>query len=114
MSGKPYLKIIKTKIPRELDRRIVLTDEIRERIKDLRKFEMSEQSIADDCGISRRTVRNALHPDEYEKLKQQSAKLKREGRYKPSKEKKAAEMKEYRHNKKRVLNYKKQKAGRRK
>ncbi len=108
----PYNKMLKTPIPRDLDRRIVVTEEVRARIRDLSHFGLSEFTIASDLGISRTSVRNVLRPQEYEERKRQSRELKKDGRYKPTKEKKREIIKEYRHNKKQVLNYKKQKGGR--
>lgn len=102
-SMSPYNKMLATKIPRHLDRRVKITDEIKQRVKDLANFDLNRKEIANECGISVSSVRYILFPNFYEYVKNASKNLKKTGRYKPTSEEKAQEIRNYRHYKKLVL-----------
>lgn len=78
------------------DRRIKLTDVQRDEIKQLRKLGLSYRIIAERYGVSKSLVILVLNPDIAERKRIASMERHREGRYKPTKEKWAATMREHR------------------
>ncbi len=92
----PY-KSEKIKLSKSQDRRIKLSDEQREEIK--KKFEYgtySQRALAEEYGVSRRLISFILFPEKAELAAQQLKERKADGRYKPSKEKWAATVREHR------------------
>lgn len=86
------------------DRRIKLTDtqrcEIRERYK---AGNVSTYTLANEYGVSRRTIDFVLHPDRYERCREQFKERRKDGRYKPSREEWADTMREHRKYKKSII-----------
>ena len=98
----PY-KSEKIKLPKEQDRRIKLTDEQREEIKEKYSTGLySQRALAREYGVSRRLISFVLDDTKYQKCKEQFKERKADGRYKPDKEAWAKTMREYRHYKQRL------------
>lgn len=93
----PY-KSEKINYPRELDKRIKLTDTDRETIKNLSKQGGSLRGIAKMFGVDKATIRNVIKPELYkEQLKKYSLEKHSQKYY--NKEKHALYMKRYRQRK---------------
>lgn len=84
----------------ENDRRIRLNDEQRSEIKTLYKEEsISTRKLAAMYGVSRRTITFILDPNKASIASEQFKRRRKDGRYKPSKEKRAKVMREHRNHK---------------
>ena len=98
----PY-KSEKIKLPKEYDRRIKLTDEQREEIRQKYATGLYFQcALAREYGVSRRLIAFVLDDTKYQKCKEQFKERKADGRYKPDRETWAKTMREYRHYKQRL------------
>ena len=98
----PY-KSEKIKLPKEHDRRIKLTDEQREEIRQKYSTGLySQRALAREYGVSRRLISFVLDDAKYQKCKKQFKERKADGRYKPDRETWAKTMREYRHYKQRL------------
>lgn len=88
----------KMKIPRELDRRVKITPELRKEVIAMYKCEgLGIREIARRVPqISRRSVQMILFPDRYKLMLEQFKERRLDGRYKPDKEKWASTMREHR------------------
>ena len=92
----PY-KSEKIKLSREQDRRIKLTDEQREEIRE--KYATgcySQRGLAIEYNVSRRLISFILDDEKAKRAAEQFKARKSDGRYKPSKEKWAETMREHR------------------
>lgn len=92
----PY-KSEKIKLPKELDRRVKLSDEQRDEIK--HKYELgfySQRALAKEYNVSRRLISFILFPEKEERNRQQLKERKADGRYKYSKEQWATVVREHR------------------
>lgn len=92
----PY-KSEKIKLPKELDRRIKLTNEQKEEIK--YKYSTgfySQRKLADEYNVSRRLITFVLDENKAKRNAELLKERKADGRYKPTKEDWAATMKEHR------------------
>jgi hypothetical protein len=93
----PY-KSEKIRLNKSQDRRVKLTDEQREEIR--HKYETglySQRKLAAEYGVSRRLITFILDENKYERAKEQFKERRKDGRYKESKAKHAAVMREHRH-----------------
>lgn len=93
----PY-KSEKMKLPRELDRRVKLTEEQRQQIRE--KYATGETSLtalANKYEVSKRTIQFTIHPDRYDRARNQFKQRRKDGRYKETKEQWAKIKKEHRH-----------------
>ena len=87
----------KIKLSPEQDRRIKLNDKQREEIREKYMTGMySQRNLAEEYGVSRRLITFILDPDKAKKNAEQLKQRRADGRYKPSKEKWAAIMREHR------------------
>lgn len=79
------------------DRRIKLTDEQRAEIR-ARYAEggISTYKLANEYGVSRRTIDFVLHPERYDRCREQFKERRKDGRYTPNKEDRAYIMREHR------------------
>lgn len=92
----PY-KSEKIKLPRELDRRVKLTDEQREDIRrEYAEGAASTRTLAARYNVSRRTIQYTIHPERYERLKERFKQNRADGRYKPTKTEWAATVRDHR------------------
>ena len=92
----PY-KSEKIKLPKEHDRRIKLTDEQREEIRNKYQSGLySQRKLAEEYSVSRRLITFILDETKLEKAKEQLKERKADGRYKPSKEEWAETIREHR------------------
>ena len=92
----PY-KSEKIKLPKEHDRRIKLTDEQREEIREKYSTGLySQRALAREYGVSRRLISFVLDDEKYQKCREQFKERRADGRYKPTKEEWAKTQKEYR------------------
>lgn len=92
----PYVSE-KIKLPRELDRRVKLTEEQRQEIRE--KWESgltSKHKLAEEYKVSRRTIQMILDPELKERLYEASKRRHSDGRYAYSKEEWAAVQREHR------------------
>ena len=82
----PY-KSEKIKLPKEHDRRIKLTDEQREEIREKYATGLySQRALAREYGVSRRLISFVLDDEKYQKCREQFKERKADGRYKPDRE----------------------------
>lgn len=80
------------------DRRRKLTEQQKEYIRWLREEErLSQRKLAAMFGVSRRLITFILDPEKERKSKERLRQLKKDGRYKPTKEEWAETMREHRH-----------------
>lgn len=87
----------KIKLSPNQDRRIKLNDKQREEIREKYTTGMySQRNLAEEYGVSRRLITFILDPDKAKKNAEQLKQRRADGRYKPSKEKWAAIMREHR------------------
>lgn len=87
----------KIKLSPKQDRRIKLNDKQREEIREKYMTGMySQRNLAEEYGVSRRLITFILDPDKAKKNAEQLKQRRADGRYKPSKEKWAAIMREHR------------------
>lgn len=87
----------KIKLTKEQDRRIKLSDEQREEIKE--KYSTgsySQRALAREYNVSRRLISFILFPEKAIKSANQFKERRADGRYKPSKEEWAKTVREYR------------------
>ena len=92
----PY-KSEKIKLPKEHDRRIKLTDEQREEIREKYSTGLySQRALAREYGVSRRLISFVLDDEKYQKCREQFKERRADGRYKPTKEEWAKTQKEHR------------------
>ena len=92
----PY-KSEKIKLPRELDRRVKLTDEQREEIR--YKYSTgfySQRNLAAEYGVSKRTIQFTLDEDKRRRAQEAFKERRKDGRYKVSKEERNAIQREHR------------------
>lgn len=92
----PY-KAEKIRLSREQDRRVKLTDEQREEIRE--KYATgcySQRGLAVEYNVSRRLISFILDDEKAKRASEQFKARKADGRYKPSKEKWAETMREHR------------------
>lgn len=80
----------------QYDRRVKLNDAQREEIKDLRSQGLSYNAIAKAYDVSKKLIIMVCNPDIAERNRLASIARHREGRYKPTKEQRAATMREHR------------------
>jgi hypothetical protein len=98
----PYAHI-KKKIPRELDRRVKITELTRENIHTMYFFErLPQRAIARRTGVSRRMVSFILFPERLVVARAQHKERRLDGRYKPPKKEWAAIIREHRTYKERI------------
>ena len=77
----PYkIQYTKLKLPKELDRRIKLTDQQRDEIR-INIDWLSQRKLALKYWVSRRLVSFILNPDEYERSKEAFKKRRKDWRY---------------------------------
>ncbi len=89
--------INKFKLPRPLDRRVVLTPEVEAAIRaEYIPYVVSQNTLAKKYGISKRLVSFVLHPEKRQACAEQFKQRREDGRYKPSKEKWRKTMAEHR------------------
>lgn len=87
----------KIKLPKKYDRRIRLSDEQREEIRDKYASGLySQRSLASEYQVSRRLISFILDPEKYSKCREQFKERRKDGRYKPDKESWNKAMKEHR------------------
>ena len=92
----PY-KSEKIKLTRSQDRRIKLTDEQREEIREKYSTGLySQRALTREYNVSRRLIAFVLDDEKYQKCKEQFKERKADGRYKPDKEVWAKTMREHR------------------
>jgi len=92
----PY-KAEKIKLSREQDRRVKLTDEQREEIKHKYSTGLySQRALAREYNVSRRLITFIIDDNKYKRAKEQFKERRKDGRYKETKEKHAAIMREHR------------------
>ena len=92
----PY-KSEKIKLTRSQDRRIKLTDEQREEIREKYSTGLySQRALAREYGVSRRLITFVIDDTKYQKCREQFKERRADGRYKPDKEKWAKTMREHR------------------
>lgn len=92
----PY-KSEKIKLPKELDRRIKLTDEQRKEIKDKYATGLySQRTLAKEYNVSRRLITFVLDEEKKKRSAELLKKRKSDGRYKPRKEEWAKTIREHR------------------
>lgn len=89
-------------LPREYDRRRKLTDEQRDQIR-AEAGELSQRALARKYKVDRQSIKFILYPDKYEHAKKLNRERRKDGRYKPTREKWAAIMRDYRQYKTRIL-----------
>ena len=102
---EPYRVLLATKLPRELDRRVRLSDNDKDDIRARYKKGETRRGIArayeDKC--SRGAIQYTVHPEKYARMLKGAKERRIDGRYKPSKKDWNETMKEHRHYKKKVL-----------
>ena len=77
----------KIKLPKQYDRRIKLTDEQREEIKEKYASGVySQRALALEYHVSRRLISFIIDPEKYEISKEQYRERRKDGRYKPDRE----------------------------
>lgn len=82
----------------KLDRRRKLTEDQKDYIRWLREEEgLSQRKLAAMFGVSRRLITFILDPEKEKRSKERGKQLRKEGRYKYTKEQWAEVMKEHRH-----------------
>lgn len=98
----PY-KSQSIKLSPSQDRRIKLTDEQREEIKEKYSTGLySQRALAREYKVSRRLISFIIDDTKYQKCKEQLKERRADGRYKPDKEEWAKTMREHRHYKQRL------------
>ena len=98
----PY-KSEKIKLSRSQDRRIKLTDEQREEIRQKYSTGLySQRALAREYKVSRRLISFVLDDEKYQKCKEQFKERRADGRYKPTKEEWSKTMKDHRHYKQKL------------
>ncbi len=91
------------KIPRELDRRVKLTDEQKAEIRDKYKTGFcSQRSLATEYHVSRRLITFVLDDEKAKRASELLKARKADGRYKPTKEEWAAIQREHRQYKRKL------------
>lgn len=92
----PY-KSEKIKLSKEQDRRIKLTDEQRQEIRDKYATGLySQRNLASEYNVSRRLITFVLDDEKRKKCAEAFKERKSDGRYKPTKEEWAKTMREHR------------------
>ena len=92
----PY-KSEKIKLPREYDRRVKLSDEQREEIKEKYATGLySQRALASEYHVSRRLISFVLDPEKAQRAAELYKERRADGRYKPSKEEWAETVREHR------------------
>ena len=92
----PY-KSSKIKLSKSQDRRIKLTDEQREEIKEKYSTGLySQRALAREYKVSRRLISFIVDDTKYQKCKEQFKERRADGRYKPDKESWAKTIREHR------------------
>lgn len=85
------------KLPKQYDRRVKLSDEQREEIRDKYASGLySQRALASEYQVSRRLIAFILYPERYAKSKEQFKVRRQDGRYKPDRDKWRKTMKEHR------------------
>lgn len=78
----PYkIETDKIKLPRHLDRRVKLTDEQREEIKELHKRWISQRALARQFKVSRRLISFIVHPEKLERARELYKERRKDWRY---------------------------------
>jgi hypothetical protein len=86
------------------DKRVKLTDEDRENIReDYKTGTISQRGLAKKYGVSRRLIQFILNPEKQEKAREQFLERQKDGRY-YDREKHNEHMKKYREHKKELFN----------
>lgn len=86
------------KLDKSQDRRIKLTDEQREEIRQKYSTGLySQRALAREYNVSRRLITFVLDDEKYQKAKEQFKERRADGRYKPTKKEWAKTMREHRH-----------------
>ena len=103
--GEPYRKLLTTRLPRTLDRRVKLTDDDKVRIRALHSDGVAIRQIAREYEgkCTRRTIQYVIRPELYEAMRERFKKRRRDGRYKPERARWREVQREHRHYKKKVL-----------
>ena len=92
----PYAHIRKL-IPRSLDRRVKISQEMREEIESLHAQGVAIRAITRKIGtVSRRSIVFLIFPDRLERHKKLQKELRKDGRYKPTKAEWAKTQREHR------------------
>ena len=92
----PY-KSTNIKLSREQDRRVKLTDEQREEIREKYVTGLySQRKLAEEYGVSRRLITFVLDDEKAKRAAEQRKERNADGRYKPTKERWAKTMREHR------------------
>lgn len=87
----------KIKLPKEFDRRIKLSDEQRAEIREKYKTGFySQRQLAKEYNVSRRLITFILDDEKKAKCAEQFKERRKDGRYKPTKEERAAIQREHR------------------
>lgn len=98
----PY-KSEKMKLSKSQDRRIKLTDEQREEIRQKYSTGLySQRALAREYNVSRRLITYIIDDEKYQRSKEQLKERRADGRYKPTKEEWAKTMREHRQYKQRL------------
>ena len=93
----------KMKLPRDKDRRVRLTDEQKEEIREKHLSGETKRWLAREYEVDRRTIDYIVRPWEYGKMKDSFKERRLDGRYKVSKKERRDIMREHRAYKKKVL-----------
>ena len=95
----------KIKLPREKDRRVRITEEDKNRIRELYKQNLPIREIARQMEsiCSRRSIQYILFPERLMIVRKQFIERRKDGRYKPTKEKWAETMREHRRYKQKII-----------
>lgn len=92
----PYI-CEKIKLPKEFDRRVKLSDDQREEIREKYATGLySKRQLANEYCVSRRTIQFVCDPEKYKRSREQFKARQSDGRYKPTKEERARIMREHR------------------
>lgn len=77
----------KFKLPRKLDRRVVVTPDIEAGVKaDYIPYEFGYKQVAEKYGISKRTAQFIIDPERRKTCAEQFKQRRKDGRYKPKKD----------------------------
>ena len=91
------------KLSREQDRRIKLTDEQRQEIREkYASGHYSQRTLAKEYNVSRRTIQFTVDAEKYARAREQFKQRRKDGRYKPSKEEWAEIVRDHRRYKQRL------------
>jgi len=91
-----YKQLLKTKLPRDKDRRVKLTDADREEIRKLYREGGTLRGLGRAFGVDKQLIKCVVDPEFYEALKQKFKKRRKDGRYKPTRSEWATIQREHR------------------